>query len=175
LQASAYILERDGWEGFNTNRVAERAGVNIASLYQYFRDKDAIVRALLQEHAEQTRRAVARVLDESPGKSMRARVRALIDATIAAHRVRPRLHRVLTEEAMRLELQPLTTDADERIDEAQRQWMAQASSFADPAFSMWIVNAGIHAIIHAVVNERPHDLDRLAPELERLVLGYVKR
>ena len=33
LEAATYILSEDGLEGFTTNRVAERAGVNIASLY----------------------------------------------------------------------------------------------------------------------------------------------
>ena len=43
LQAATYILIRDGWEGLDTNKIAKRAGVNIASLYQYFPNKQAIV------------------------------------------------------------------------------------------------------------------------------------
>lgn len=46
LQAAAYILARDGWEAFTTNAVAEKAGVNTASLYQYFPNKEAIVAEL---------------------------------------------------------------------------------------------------------------------------------
>ena len=36
LEASARILEADGLRGFNTNAIAERAGVSVGSLYQYF-------------------------------------------------------------------------------------------------------------------------------------------
>jgi hypothetical protein len=36
LEAAAQVLERDGLEGFNTNAVAERAGVSIGSLYVVF-------------------------------------------------------------------------------------------------------------------------------------------
>ena len=45
LEASARILESDGLRGFNTNAIAERAGVSVGSLYQYFSNKDAIVLA----------------------------------------------------------------------------------------------------------------------------------
>jgi AcrR family transcriptional regulator len=46
LEAAAQVLQRCGAEGFNTNAVAERAGVSIGTLYQYFPDKDAILVAV---------------------------------------------------------------------------------------------------------------------------------
>jgi len=45
LEAASQILERDGPAGFNTAAVAERAGVSIGTLYQYFPDKQAILLA----------------------------------------------------------------------------------------------------------------------------------
>lgn len=39
LDAAAYILAERGLDGFTTNHIAERAGVNISSLYQYFPNK----------------------------------------------------------------------------------------------------------------------------------------
>jgi len=43
LEAATYILKQEGAHAFNTNRVAERAGVNIASLYQYYPNKESIL------------------------------------------------------------------------------------------------------------------------------------
>lgn len=51
LEATAQILERDGAAGFNTNAVAERAGVSIGTLYQYFPDKQAILVATAEREA----------------------------------------------------------------------------------------------------------------------------
>lgn len=49
LQASSMVLVQDGILGFNTNRVAELAGVSIGSLYQYFPNKQEILRELVNQ------------------------------------------------------------------------------------------------------------------------------
>ena len=43
LEAAAQVLENAGEAGFNTNSIAERAGVGVASIYRYFPDKQAIL------------------------------------------------------------------------------------------------------------------------------------
>ena len=45
MEAAAQILERRGPAGLTTNDVAERAGVSIGTLYQYFPGKTAILLA----------------------------------------------------------------------------------------------------------------------------------
>jgi len=69
LEAASQILERTGPQGFTTASVAERAGVSIGTLYQYFPDKQAILLAAAQ-------RALG--LEDSPPRQ-RALMRALID------------------------------------------------------------------------------------------------
>ena len=55
VEACGALLPRLGYAGTTTNHIAERAGVNIASLYEYFPGKDAIV-------AQVAERMVQRVL-----------------------------------------------------------------------------------------------------------------
>ena len=98
LDATADILIRHGYAKLTTNRIAERAGVNIASLYQYFPGKEAIVAELRCRHGAEQRAAVRRVLTERRGRSFEATLRALVSTGIAAHTVSPALHRVFTEE-----------------------------------------------------------------------------
>jgi AcrR family transcriptional regulator len=98
LQATTYILVRNGWRGLATNSIAERAGVNIASLYQYFPNKEAIV-------AELRRRYLAQLQScESSGekpKTLRAALRSSVETLIRQRQVNPELHRVFEEELPR--------------------------------------------------------------------------
>jgi AcrR family transcriptional regulator len=52
LDATASLLDELGLEGVNTNTIAKAAGVNIATLYQYFPNKRAVLLALFQRQAE---------------------------------------------------------------------------------------------------------------------------
>ena len=48
VEAAARFLERDRLETITTNKIADRAGVSIGSLYQYFPNKEAILAALIR-------------------------------------------------------------------------------------------------------------------------------
>lgn len=52
IQASAQILEEEGYGGLSTNGIAERAGVSIGSVYEYFPGKEAIVAAVATQLVE---------------------------------------------------------------------------------------------------------------------------
>lgn len=79
LAATFQILEREGEARVTTNRIAERAGVSIGTLYQYFRDKEAILAAMGERQAEAVREQITRIVLKTPGEgSVRTIVRALM-------------------------------------------------------------------------------------------------
>ncbi|MEM7360491.1 MAG: TetR/AcrR family transcriptional regulator [Pseudomonadota bacterium] len=49
LHEAALLLEEVGWDGFNTNLLAERAGYRISAVYRYFPNKLSIVSTLAQQ------------------------------------------------------------------------------------------------------------------------------
>ena len=57
LDATAQVLVERGYARTTTNAVAERAGVSVGSLYQYFPNKDALITALQQRHVRQMNEA----------------------------------------------------------------------------------------------------------------------
>lgn len=67
LEAAAQILRSEGRTGFNTNKIAERAGISIGTLYGYFPNKDAIFIALARQIIEEDAQALAKVLDAGHG------------------------------------------------------------------------------------------------------------
>jgi AcrR family transcriptional regulator len=80
LDATSQLLDRLGLEGVNTNTIAKAAGVNIATLYQYFPNKRAVMLALFQRQAER-RMSTAQTLLAGIGRSpdWPARIDAFVD------------------------------------------------------------------------------------------------
>ena len=64
LEAAAAAFAREGYADTSTNHIAERAGVSVGSLYQYFPNKDAILGALYERHNAGNDVAVDRALAE---------------------------------------------------------------------------------------------------------------
>lgn len=165
LIAATYILEHDGWSQFTTNRVAEKAGVNIASLYQYFPNKEALIEALRQAHIDETRRAfVAASFDADDV------MKSVVRAVIAAHRVSPTLHRRFVEELPREMAGPSAECVnDPTIQEVARRLVAH---MPDPELSLFIMHTALHAVIHEAACYR---LDMLAnPRFEDEVVRLAK-
>lgn len=96
MEAAARILETSGLAGFTTNAIAERAGVSVGSLYQYFPNKDAITRALI-------RRELA-ILDAAiqGAREAQAPLRSIIEAAVSQQLRRPALAQLLEIEEDRL-------------------------------------------------------------------------
>jgi AcrR family transcriptional regulator len=79
LDATFQLLEADGVDRLTTNRIAERAGVSIGTLYQYFAGKQDILAAIAQRRAAAVRDSIAETVIERPEiGSVRTIVRSLM-------------------------------------------------------------------------------------------------
>jgi AcrR family transcriptional regulator len=177
LEAAAQVLEREGLEGATTDRIAERAGVSIGSLYQYFPSKQAIVLALAQCHVLETWQwiepAFERLGEVPPLSDV---LRDFVRGTVAVHRARPRLHRVLFEDAPR----PPAIKA--AMEQAER-WLAErvARYFAaapdvevrDPALAAHLVLTALFALVHQL--PPPAGGDAATPHAEDEIVRLLER
>lgn len=94
LQAGAQVLAREGAARFTTARVAERAGISIGSLYQYFPNKAAILFRLQSEEWGETRALLDALLGDAtrtPSDRLRAAVTAFVDSECAEAAMRQAL------------------------------------------------------------------------------------
>ncbi|WP_232281009.1 TetR family transcriptional regulator [Novosphingobium nitrogenifigens] len=85
LQAAAHVLAVHGAARFTTARVAERAGISIGSLYQYFPNKAAILFRLQSDEWRDTRSLLLALLTDTtrpPHDRIRAAVRAFVASEI---------------------------------------------------------------------------------------------
>lgn len=82
LEAAEMLLAEEGFARATTNRIAERAGVNVALVYRYFAGKEAIMGALIERIAEATHDAVKSALEVNAGAPLPVAVRAMLDALV---------------------------------------------------------------------------------------------
>ena len=98
LEAAARVLETKGMEGMNTNLVAQRAGVGVGSLYQYFPNKDALIVALSKREGAVFFAEAAGALSEPTGQRA---LKHLITVSVHQQLRRPALARALDFEENR--------------------------------------------------------------------------
>jgi len=97
LEATAQILEAGGLPAFTTNAVAERAGVSIGTLYQYFADKNAILLALARQQMTVGLASIGRALQGENDPSVEGRVRSMVRAMVNAFGGRHRARKAVTQ------------------------------------------------------------------------------
>ena len=84
FQATLQVLLRDGQSRLTTTRVAERAGVSVGTLYQYYPNKQALLTAILAEHMNEVARAVEAACVAMQGQPATRIVAGVVEAFLDA-------------------------------------------------------------------------------------------
>jgi AcrR family transcriptional regulator len=84
LEAPIQVLDAEGAPRLTTTRVAERAGVSVGTMYQYFPHKQSLLYAVLQRHLERVAAAVEHACRELQGSSLAAMASGLVNAYLDA-------------------------------------------------------------------------------------------
>ncbi|MEJ1976156.1 MAG: TetR/AcrR family transcriptional regulator [Acetobacteraceae bacterium] len=173
VEAAARILEQHGLSGFTTNAVAERAGVSIGSLYQYFPNKEALTGALIHREMSILLADVAEALCEASGQAALTR---LITAAVQHQLRRPALARLLDFQESRLPLDQEIRRVSDDLRRALAQILARPDLPTQQDGDM--AAADIFAIVKGMVDaagERGEcDSAALEKRVGRAVFGYLR-
>lgn len=179
LEAATQLFGELGYSGTTTNKVAERAGVSIGSLYQYFPNKDSLVLELAERHISGGESALeeftARLREEEP--PVEVFVRTFVGAFVGFHRSEPLLHRVLYEDAPRTPaLRKRLAGLEARISsEVEYHLVRLGVGGADPGLKAAMLTHLVDSLVHGVVIHptSSHTLDECTQEVVNACLGYL--
>lgn len=82
LEAVTHIMDKDGPLNLTTNKIAEKAGVSVGSLYQYFKNKESIFEAILLRMTEQNLASMENQISQRPENF---NIRSIIKLVVQAH------------------------------------------------------------------------------------------
>ena len=181
IEATARILVRESFDAASTNRIAAEAGVSIGSLYQYFPSKEALVAAVIDRHNRDLMQVARGVLTQVAALPVEQAVRKLVTIAIEAHRLDPRLHRVLAEQLPR-------TGKLKNMEAFNRENYALFRSYleshrdeiraVDLELAAFVCVTSIEALTHRAVLHHPEMLAGeavrpLVDEATRLIVRYL--
>ena len=180
FEAAARVLASEGEAGFTTNKIAQRAGFSIGTLYQYFPSKEAIAVAMVRRQRERVMRELDAVLDRaargeiSARDTLRTYLRLLIDAFgrgQQAQRILARLGWQLDAPALIVQAMD---DGSERIRDALLRLNDPTLPVPDDA-TLYVLSRAVMGAIRAAAVEGHPMLDdpRFEDRLVRMAWGMV--
>jgi AcrR family transcriptional regulator len=182
VEATARILVKEGFDKASTNRIAEVAGVSVGSLYQYFPSKEALVAAVIERHQQEIMQTVRGELAEVLALPLEQAVRKLVAIAVKAHRVDPRLHRVVAEQIPRVGKLEKLASLDPENYTLFRTFLERHRDelrVDDLELASFVCVTTIEAVTHNAVlyfsrNLSDETMEALIDESARLVTGYLK-
>jgi len=178
LDACADLIDEIGYEALTTTLLAERAGVAIGSVYQFFPDKRAVVQALTLRNLEAYLERLSRRVTEGQFTVWWDAVDAGIDEYIEMHRTVPGFSALHFGDVVDRYLLDEELDNNAVISDRLARLLATRFRGFDPArsgFPLMIAIEAADALIKLAFRRDPKGDDLVLAEARSLVREYLHR
>jgi len=178
VAATARVLVKDGYDALSTNRVAREAGVSVGSLYQYFPGKEALVAAVMEQHAARMQAHIEERLANVGASGPLEVATELIRAMLEAQRKEPRLQRALAEQVPRIGALRRQHELYTRYERLIAAWMEgnrEHVEVRDIEIAAFVLVAAVEGLVNRVQLDRPELVasGKIEEHILRLALAYV--
>jgi AcrR family transcriptional regulator len=178
LSACAVLLDEVGYEALSTTRIAERAGVAIGSVYQFFPDKRAITQELSRRNVEQFVSRVGRRFMEEDYRGWWEAVDAIIDEYVDMHRRVPGFKSLRFGDIVDLNLLDADTDNNTVIAGRLRGLLLKEYGLADSAHLDTAVLVAVEAgdaVLKLAFRRDPEGDPDIVAAAKQLIRGFLSR
>jgi AcrR family transcriptional regulator len=177
FEATIQVLLAGGPHQLTTTRVAERAGVSVGTLYQYFPHKQALIYALNARYLEILAGKIEATCEAHHGETAGRMVEALIYTYWRAKTERPDVTRALYRSVVELDNEALIEAFARRVDAATTAMLASACdiSFDDlDGVNLTLVTVIFGTVRNAFERQLPDEAARaLQRQLVMMCSSYL--
>ncbi len=179
LEATVQVLVSTGKERLTTTRVAERAGVSVGTLYQYFPNKSSLLQAVLNRHLDSVVAAVEAVCEAQKGAGLASMATALVHAFLAAKMKDPQTSVALYAVSSDVDGIRLARQVGIQIHKAVAAMLSTATDarLRDPDLVANVVQGALTGISRRLLESENPDLNlpSLQAELTTMLCAYLKQ
>ena len=180
VQAGLLVLREEGAEALTTKRIAERAGVSVGSLYQYFTDKEDVLESVYRQQHEEFWDEAALWVPKLAVLPLEQAIGLIVDTGIRRHRQLYEMHPdFYREHAARYQLSTFHPRGGDRA----TRWVAmilecQADelSMSSPDRAAYLMIRALGGVLVSALRERPEELSspRLRADLVRMLVALLR-
>ncbi len=151
FEGTIQVLLTSGSTGLNTTRVAQRAGVSVGTLYQYFPNKQALLFAVLERHLAMLADTLEAACSDHRGATVEVMAEAVVKAYLQAKTRRCEVSRALYLIAIELDARGLIEAATRRGEQAIAAMLSTANDghFPDPHVVAQTMLAAVYGTVRA--------------------------
>jgi AcrR family transcriptional regulator len=171
LQAAEEVFSEDGLQSGRMELVARRAEVSVGTLYNYFADRESLLRILLETRREELLESVDRALAEGPA-TFRGQLRSFLDSAFAHFQThRTFLSLFLQEETESLKVKLAPPRGQRTFDRLQERAELITKRGVDEGLlrkqgaHLWshLLVGSLHAVLVQEMTHPPGDTNRRDP------------
>jgi AcrR family transcriptional regulator len=178
FEATIQVLLANGLDGITTIQIADRAGVSIGSLYQYFPNKRALLAAVVKRHVGEVVDATIEACKSMHGKTIDDMCATMMAAFVDAKTRRPEVSRALYLPSAAVNADAIVKEESSRCARAVHDMLITASDakFAQTQLVSSVLVASIVGPTRAVIEAGGNrsTFERLKLHLTALGVGYLK-
>jgi AcrR family transcriptional regulator len=178
FEAAIQVLLANGLDRITTIQIADRAGVSVGSLYQYFPNKNALLAAIVRRHVGQVADATIAACATMHGKTIGEMCATMMAAFVDAKTRRPEVSRALYLPSAAVNADAIVKEESIRCAKAVHDMLVTASdakfAHADVVSKVLIgsIVGPTRAVIEAGGNRGT--FEGLKGHLTALTVGYLK-
>jgi AcrR family transcriptional regulator len=177
-EATIQVLLSQGADRLTTTRVAERAGVSVGTLYQYYPNKQSLLFAVLENHLNKVSSALEEACEEARGKPLADMLQTVVEGFVDAKMERTDISIGLYRIAAELDGATLVKRMGERSRRALKALLRTApdASFVQEDFAVQMMLSAMAGTTRSVLEAgaTPVMVRRLREHLVLLCQSYME-